>query len=94
MQIVDDKALVFKTRSPEKYSLIPKHKVLSEDNGTYEIAVYWGLDEVRVLKNLGVKNVPSPITRRNKWPGRFKPMAQKNRNVCDLNATQTCVCVF
>jgi SNF2 family DNA or RNA helicase len=77
MQIVNDKALVFKPRSPEKYSLIPKHKVLSEDNGTYEIAVYWGLDEVRVLKNLGVKNVPSPITRRYNWPGRFKPMAHQ-----------------
>ena len=38
------------------------------------IAVYWGLDEARVLRNLGVKDVPSPITKRYDWPGRYKPM--------------------
>jgi len=74
MQIVEDKALVFRTRNPEKYSIIPKHKILGEYDDGYEIAVYWGLDEVRVLKNLGVKNVPSPITKRYTWPGRFTPM--------------------
>ena len=76
MQIVEDKALVFRTRNPEKYSIIPKHKVFKLDDG-YEVAVYWGLDECRVLRNLGVKDVPSPITRRYTWPGRFKPMAHQ-----------------
>jgi len=74
MQIIEDKALVFRTRNPAKYSIIPKHKILGEYDDGYEIAVYWGLDEVRVLKNLGVKNVPSPITKRYTWPGRFTPM--------------------
>ena len=73
MQIVDNKALLFKTRNPSKYSIIPKHKVMSVGDG-YEVAVYWGLDEARVLRNLGVKNVPSPITKRYDWPGRYKPM--------------------
>jgi len=77
MEILEDKALVFKTRNPHKYSIIPKHKIVSEQEGTYEIAVYWGLDEVRVLRNLGVKDVPSPITRKYNWPGRFKPMAHQ-----------------
>lgn len=62
MQIIEDKALLLRTRNPQKYSIIPKHKVVSENNGIYEVAVYWGLDECRVLKNLGVKNVPMPIT--------------------------------
>ena len=74
MQIVEDKALVFRTRNPAKYSIIPKHKILGEYDDGYEVAVYWGLDEVRVLKNLGVKNVPSPIIKRYTWPGRFTPM--------------------
>ena len=39
--------------------------------------MYWGLDEARVLKNLGVKSVPSPIERKYNWPGRFKPMAHQ-----------------
>ena len=74
MQIVEDKALVFRTRNPAKYSIIPKHKILGEYDDGFEIAVYWGLDEVRVLRNLGVKNVPSPITKRYTWPGPFTPM--------------------
>jgi SNF2 family DNA or RNA helicase len=77
MQIIENKALLFRTRNPDKYQVIPKHKVLSEQDGSYEVAVYWGLDEARVLKNLGVKNVPSPITKRYDWPGRFKPMAHQ-----------------
>ena len=78
MQIVEDKALLFRTRNPSKYQVIPKHKVVNRfDDGSAEIAVYWGLDEARVLKNLGVKDVPSPITRRYSWPGKFKPMAHQ-----------------
>jgi SNF2 family DNA or RNA helicase len=74
MQIVDNKALVLRTRDPSKYSIIPKSKIIAESDGIYEVAVKWGLDEVQVLKNLGVRNVPSPITVRYDWPGRFKPM--------------------
>lgn len=78
MQIVDNKALLFRTRNPDKYRVIPKHKVLNRgDDGSAEIAVYWGLDEARVLKNLGVKDVPSPITRRYNWPGKYTPMAHQ-----------------
>lgn len=78
MQIVGDKVLVFNTRNPDKYAVIPKHKILERRaDGSAQIAVYFGLDESRVLKNLGVKNVPSPITRRYAWPGKFKPMAHQ-----------------
>jgi SNF2 family DNA or RNA helicase len=77
MEIVEDKALVFRTRNPQRYNLIPKHKILAQEGDTYKIAVYWGLEEVRVLRNLGVKDVPSPITRRYDWPGRYKPMAHQ-----------------
>ena len=73
MQIVDNKALVFTTRNPEKYSIIPKHAIVGEQNGVSKVAVKWGLDEVRVLRNLGVKNVPSPIRARYNWPGMYKP---------------------
>lgn len=77
MQIIDNKALVVRTRNPHKYAVIPKHKVLSEEGGVYSVAIYWGLDETRVLRNLGVKHAPSPITKRYDWPGRFKPMAHQ-----------------
>lgn len=77
MEILEDKALVFRTRNPYKYRIIPKHKIMERMDGGYDVAVYWGLDECRVLKNLGVKDVPSPITRRYNWPGRYKPMAHQ-----------------
>jgi len=78
MQIVDNKAIVLRTRSPDKYSVIPRSKVLREVSpGLHEIAIYFGLDEARVLRNLGVKNAPSPITVRYDWPGRYKPFAHQ-----------------
>jgi SNF2 family DNA or RNA helicase len=78
MEIIDNKALVLRTRSPEKYRIIPKSKILpSDDSGIHEVAVHWGLDEARVLRNLGVKNVPSPIKGRYNWPGRFTPFAHQ-----------------
>ena len=77
MEIVEDKALILRTRNPHKYSIIPKSKAIPRADGGYDVAVYWGLDEARVLRNLGVKNVPSPITRRYDWPGRYKPMAHQ-----------------
>jgi len=78
MQIVDNKALLIRTRNPQKFNIIPRSKVLgSVGNGLYEVAVYWGLDEARVLKNLGVRNVPSPIEAKYDFPGRYKPFAHQ-----------------
>lgn len=84
MQIIEDKALVFRTRNPHKYSIIPKHKIVERGDGGYDVAVFWGLDEARVLKNMGVKNVPSPITKRYAWPGRYKPMAHQEETAAFL----------
>ena len=78
MEIIENKALLLRTRSPDKYKVIPRSKVVeSHEDGSSSVAVFWGLDEVRVLKNLGVKNLPSPITRKYTWPGRYKPMAHQ-----------------
>lgn len=77
MQIVNNKAVVLRTRNPEKYSVIPKSTVVGENGGVHEVAVYWGLDETRVLRNLGVKNLKSPITARYNFPGIYKPMAHQ-----------------
>lgn len=78
MQIIDNKILVLRTRAPQKYEIIPKSKVIGHaGDGLYEVAVHWGMDEVRVLKNLGVRDVPSPILRAYDWPGRYTPMAHQ-----------------
>lgn len=92
MEIIEDKALLLRTRNPHKFNVIPKHKVVGEENGIYEVAVYWGLDEVRVLKNLGVKNVPSPITRRYTWAGRYKPMQHQIETSAFLTMNRRAFC--
>lgn len=92
MEILEDKALVFRTRNPDKYSVIPKHKVIERNDGGYDVAVYWGLDECRVLRNLGVKDVPSPITRRYNWPGRYKPMAHQVETAAFLTMHRKAFC--
>ena len=92
MQIVEDKALVFRTRNPDKYRIIPKHKIVERDDEGFDVMVYWGLDEVRVLRNLGVKNVPSPITRRYDWPGRFKPMQHQIDTASFLTINKRAFC--
>ena len=92
MEIIEDKALLLRTRNPHKFNVIPKHKVVGEEDGIYEVAVYWGLDEVRVLKNLGVKNVPSPITRRYTWAGRYKPMEHQIETSAFLTMNRRAFC--
>jgi hypothetical protein len=74
MEIIDDRALLLKLRHPERVlATIPKSKQLEDGR----VLVHWGLEEAQVLKNLGVKSVPSPIERRYKWPGLFKPFMVK-----------------
>lgn len=78
MQIVDNRVLLLRTRNPGKFNVIPKSRVLDEvAPGIFEVAVHWGLDEACVMRNLGVRNVPSPIKGRYDWPGRWRPMAHQ-----------------
>ncbi len=85
MQIIDNKTLVLRTRHPDKYAIIPRYEPLRQlDNGVYEVAVPWGLDEVRVLKNLGVRDVPSPILGTYNWPGRLTPFDHQRETAAFL----------
>lgn len=70
MEIIDNRALLLKLRNPGRVtSVIPKSKLLACGN----VLVNWGLEEARVLKNLEIKNVPSPILGHYDWPGQYKP---------------------
>lgn len=74
MEIIENRALLLKVRNPDRITtVIPKSKVLSCDNGVSQVLVNWGLEESIVLKNLKIKDVPSPINATYKWPGLFKP---------------------
>jgi SNF2 family DNA or RNA helicase len=74
MEIIENRALLLNVRNPDRITtVIPKSKVLSSDNGVSKVLVNWGLEESIVLKNLKIKDVPSPINATYKWPGLFKP---------------------
>jgi len=70
MQIIDNRGLLLRLRNPAKITTaIPASKAV----GDHGVLVKWGVDEARVLKNLNVKDVPSPIMGMYDWPGRYKP---------------------
>lgn len=70
MEIVENKALKLRVKNPQRITnVIPKSAVIGDN----EVLVKWGLEEAQVLRNLGVKNVPSPINKNYDWPGMFKP---------------------
>lgn len=93
MQIIDNKAVHLRTRYPEKLAVIPKHKIVEElPGGGAEALVYWGLDEVRVLRNMGFSKVPSPITGRYNFPGRYRPMAHQIETAAFFTLNRRCFC--
>lgn len=68
----ENKALVYKLRDPQRVlNVIPRAKPFVAQ-GQQFVAVRHGLDEVRVLRNLGLQ-APSPILYHYDWPGHFTP---------------------
>jgi SNF2 family DNA or RNA helicase len=76
LQIIDNKALLLKVRDPNRITtVIPKSKILD----TGEVLVNWGLEEAQVLKNLKLRDVPSPIRANYTWPGLYKPFDHQRK---------------
>ena len=88
MQIIDNKAIVLKLKNPNKVlSVIPKSEQLTD----HEVAVHWGLDEVRVLQNLYI-NAPSPIMGKYKWTGTFPPFEHQKKTAAFLTINKRAFC--
>ena len=89
MQIIENKALLLKVREPQRITtIIPKSKIL--DSG--EVLVKWGLEEAQVLKNLQIKNVPSPIEAHYEWTGMYKPFAHQKETASFLTLHRRAFC--
>ena len=89
MQIIENKALLLKVREPQRITtVIPKSKIL--DSG--EVLVKWGLEEAQVLKNLRIKNVPSPIEAHYDWPGLYRPFAHQRVTASFLTLHRRAFC--
>ena len=74
MEIINDKALLIRTRRPELVTeRIKNSKVISQEGDIFNIAIKWGFQESQELARLRVQNVPSPIKRDYEWTGKFQP---------------------
>jgi SNF2 family DNA or RNA helicase len=77
-------------RNPNKVTtVIPKSRQL-EGN---QVAVNWGLDEARVLNNLQIKNIPSPIMGHYTWPGLHKPFDHQKTTASFLTLNPRAFCL-
>jgi len=93
MDIIDNKALLLTVRDPDRITtVIPKSKVVAQDSGVAKVLVNWGLEEATVLKNLRIKNVPSPINAAYTWPGLHKPFAHQKTTSSFLTLHRRAFC--
>jgi SNF2 family DNA or RNA helicase len=90
MEIVNNKVLVLSLRNPGKVTtVIPKSKQLDSNR----VAVNWGLDEAHVLKNLQIRNVPSPIMGKYEWTGLHKPFDHQKTTASFLTMHKRAFCL-
>ena len=90
LEIIENKILLLNLKNPNKVTtVIPKSKQI----GTNKVAVNWGLDEARVLKNLQIKNIPSPIIGKYDWPGLHKPFEHQKTTASFLTLHQRAFCL-
>jgi len=91
MQVIDDRALLFVTKKADQITaLIPKSQVVDRNGDKAKVLVKWGLDEWKVLKNLGIKNPPHPILGRYKWPGMYTPFEHQRTTAAFLASHPRC----
>lgn len=90
MEIIENKALLLNLRHPGKVTtIIPKSKQVGEN----QVVVNWGLDEAQVLKNLQIKNIPSPIMGKYDWPGMYKPFDHQKTTASFLTLNRRAFCL-
>lgn len=90
MQIIDNKALLLRVRNPQQITtVIPKSKELPDN----KVVVHWGLEEAQVLRNMRIKDVPSPILGRYDWPGQFPPFEHQKTTSGFLTMNRRAFCL-
>lgn len=91
MQVIENKALLFNTRRAGQItSIIPKSKVIESNGDVDRVLVNWDFDEVQLLRNLGIKDVPSPILGKYQWPGMFGPFDHQRTTAEFLTLNPRC----
>lgn len=80
--------LLLKVRNPNSiFQVIPNSRPI--DYQGHNVAVKLGLDEMQVLRNMGVR-VPSPIEHYYSWPGKYVPFAHQIRTAAFATLNRRC----
>lgn len=93
MKIIDNRALLLKVRDADRITkIIPKSQVMKVHDDHYEVLVNWDMHEVQVLKNLNIKNIPSPILKQYHWRGMYKPFDHQKTTASFLTLHKRAFC--
>ncbi len=88
MKIVDNRAIVLKLRNPKQVTeVIPKSKEVAPNT----VAVSWGVDEAKALRNMNIK-APSPIEGRYEWTGKYEPFDHQKKTAGFLTMNRRAFC--
>jgi hypothetical protein len=94
VQIIDNKALLITTKKYDQIiNLIPKSKLIDQRGDVGRVLVHWGFDEARLLRNLKIRNVPSPILKNYAWPGVYTPFDHQKTTAAFLAGQARCFCL-
>jgi len=89
MKVIDNRGLLFKVRDPNRITAaIPTSRQVSSN----EVLVKWGIDEARVLRNMNLKDVQSPIMGRYNWPGKYRPFEHQKLTASFLTMNRKAFC--
>lgn len=89
MRVVDNRGLLLRVRDPNKITTaIPNSKNLGDNN----VLVKWGVDESRVLRNLNIRDVPSPILGKYDWAGKYEPFDHQKTTASFLTMNRRAFC--
>ena len=69
MQVANNKALLLNLKNPKKVTNILTN---SKEVNSNQVLVKWGVEETLTLKSINI-DVPSPISAKYGWPGKYKP---------------------
>lgn len=90
MEIVNNKALLLNLKNPGRVTTVIPN---SKDIGGGRVLVKWGLDEAQVLKNMKIRDVPSPIMAHYDWPGQFAPFEHQKTTAAFLTLHRRAFCL-
>ena len=93
MRIVENKAIVFATPTPEDVvEAVAKSAVVKDGNKKSLVAVHWDHQNAQTLVGMGYDSTPSPILKDYTWAGKFRPFEHQKTTASFLSIRDRAFC--